>query len=197
MAVGVRRDGTGIARVRRTPGIAARINAVAPGLQVEEVDVPGPPTSVALRGAGWVEAAVLLAALGGQAAITAPNGARAHASVGPGGRLSGQVACGDPLDDVVLRSYCVGAAHMAFSMVTSERLSVAEDGTVHDLTIRSFGIVRAADMPAVDVHIEPSDAAPINGSDAVFAAVAAAGWMDPGRPPAWPCGAPRPAGGVR
>ena len=56
VAAGVRADGTGIVRVARTPGIAAAIAAVAPGLVVEEVDVVGPPTSAALRGAGWVEA---------------------------------------------------------------------------------------------------------------------------------------------
>ena len=45
-----------------------------------------------------------------------------------------------------------------------------------DLTIRSFGILRAVDMPPIDVEIEPDDGPPVNGSDAVFAAVAAAAW---------------------
>ena len=74
----------------------------------------------------------------------------------------------------MLRSYCIGAAHMALGWVCSEGLAVDDEGEVHDLTIRSFGILRAADMPAVDVEIEPSTATPVNGSDAVFAAVAAA-----------------------
>ena len=62
VAAGLRRDGTGVVRVARTPGIAAAIALVAPGLTVVEVDIAGPPTSTALRAAGWAEAAVLLAA---------------------------------------------------------------------------------------------------------------------------------------
>jgi CO/xanthine dehydrogenase Mo-binding subunit len=50
-------------------------------------------------------------------------------------------------------------------------------GEVHDLTIRSFSIVRAKDMPPVDVVIvdDPHEAR-AGSSDAVFAAVAAAAW---------------------
>jgi CO/xanthine dehydrogenase Mo-binding subunit len=96
------------------------------------------------------------------------------------------VACGDPLDEVVLRSYCVGAAHMALGWVTSEGISVDDDGAPVDLTIRSFGILRASDMPPVDVEIEPDGGEAVNGSDAVFAAVAAAAWLAEGCPPEWP-----------
>jgi hypothetical protein len=195
IAAGVKRDGTGVVRVVRTPGIADAIASVAPGLVVEQVDVPGPPTSTDLRGSGWVEAAVLLAALesgGGDEPVTvnAPNGSEATALVTGDGSIRVGVACGDPLDDVVLRSCCIGAAHMAYSWVTSEALAVDDDGVVHDLTIRSFGIVKAADMPAVYVDIVAPGASeePVNGSDAVFAAVAAAVWRSRGRPPQWPCG---------
>ncbi|HET9443730.1 MAG TPA: hypothetical protein VFO65_10425, partial [Acidimicrobiales bacterium] len=59
-------------------------------------------------------------------------------------------------------------------------------GRVHDLTIRSFGILRARDMPEVIVEIEPDGRPPVNGSDAVFAAVAAAAWRARGLPPDWP-----------
>ena len=59
IAAGIRHDGTGVVRVVRTPGVAERL--AASGLAVEEADVVGPPTSVALRGAGWAEAAVLQA----------------------------------------------------------------------------------------------------------------------------------------
>jgi CO/xanthine dehydrogenase Mo-binding subunit len=103
------------------------------------------------------------------------------------GRVRVRVACGDPLDEVVLRSYCVGAAHMGLGWVRSEGLAVAADGEVADLTIRSFGVLRALDTPTVDVEIEhPSGEAPVNGSDAVFAAVAAAAWIGQGCPEAWP-----------
>ncbi|MCU1375814.1 MAG: putative oxidoreductase, partial [Actinomycetia bacterium] len=87
-----------------------------------------------------------------------------------------------------LRSYCIGAAHMAYGWVTSEGISVDDDGVVHDLTIRSFGIVRPGEMPPVEVAIEADDGPPVNGSDAVFAAVAAAVWLDRGCPADWPTG---------
>lgn len=191
IGAGVRADGTGVVRVARTPGIAEIIKGYAPGLEVEEADVAGPPTSCDIRGAGWVEAAVLLAAArraDGPVEVVAPEGGRAEAMVNPDGSLAVSVRAGRPLDETVLRSYCTGAAHMALSWVTSESLSVDEAGTVHDLTVRSFGIVGASAMPPVEVTIEPDDGEPVNGSDAVFAAVAAAVWIDRGLPPTWPTG---------
>ena len=86
----------------------------------------------------------------------------------------------------MLRSYCTGAAHMALGWVRSEGLAVDAAGVPVDLTIRSFGIIRPAEMPAVTVEIEDDDGAPVNGSDAVFAAVAAAAWRHAGYPPRWP-----------
>jgi hypothetical protein len=184
IAAGVRADGTGVVRVARTAGIAERIRSIAPGLEVEEVDVVGPPTDVGVRGAGWVEAAVLLAPDDGW--ITAPNGARARADLHADGTLHVRVGCGAPLDDVVLRSYCIGAAHMALGWVHHEGLSVGDDGVPLDLTIRSFGVLRAVDTPSILVEIEPSDDEPVNGSDAVFAAVALAAWRAGGFAPQWP-----------
>ena len=61
-----------------------------------------------------------------------------------------------PLDEVVLRSYVTGAAHMALGWVTSEALAVDAAGQVHDLTIRSFGILRAVDTPPIEVDIDAS-----------------------------------------
>jgi xanthine dehydrogenase small subunit len=57
---------------------------------------------------------------------------------------------------------------------------------VHDLTIRSFGILRASETPSVDVEVVPGDGPPVPVSDAVFVAVAAAEWLRQGCPPAWP-----------
>lgn len=191
ISAGMRADGTGVVRVARTPGIAEVIKGYAPGLEVEEMDVAGPPTSRDIRGAGWVEAAVLLAAARGAAgpvAVVAPDGGRAAATVNPDGSLAVAVRAGRALDETVLRSYCTGAAHMALSWVTSESLSVDESGTVHDLTVRSLGILGASAMPPVEVTIEDDDGKPVNGSDAVFAAVAAAVWIDRGLPPTWPTG---------
>ena len=187
VAAGVRADGSGVLRVVRTAGIAEAIASVAPMFDVEEVDVAGPSTSAAVRAAGWAEAAVLLAGLRGDpdVEITAPNGASARATV-TDNLIRLVVSCGDPLDDVVLRSYCIGAAHMALGWVTSEGISIDTDGEPQDLTIRSFGILRATEMLPVDVQIEPSEGPAVNGSDAVFAAVAAAAWIAQGCPQDWP-----------
>lgn len=190
LAAGVRPDGTGVVRVVRTPGIAEAIARVAPGLVVEEVDVVGPSTSASVRGAGWAEAAMLLAAVApADVAVEAvgPEGGRARASVVDGG-LVVEVAAGEPLDEVVLRSYAIGAAHMATSWVTSEGIAVDDEGEVHDLTVRSFGVLRAAASPRVHVSIDPTPGPSVNGSDAVFAAVAAAVWRHLGHPTDLPTG---------
>lgn len=237
VAGAVAADGTGVLRYGVTPGsadlddLAAQVAAVAPGLTIEPVEIPGPPVSGTVRAALWAEAAVLAAAAAragaanaaatagvaaataGVAAatagvmVTSPDGATAWAAIdrssGPGHSASEQAAapvirvrvrCGPALDDVVLRSYCIGAAHMAWSWLTSEALTIDGDGVVHDLTVRSFGVLRAVDTPHIEVTIE-ADADPaggdgpgvaVNGSDAVFAAVAAAGWLDRGRTRDWP-----------
>ena len=188
IAAGVRADGSGVVRVARTPGIAAAITAMAPGLVVEEVDVAGPPTSVAVRGAGWVEAAVLLAPDDGWVRSPAGASARAEIVVGADGDelVRVTVRCGASLDDIVLRSYCIGAAHMALGWVRSEGITVDSEGVPLDLTVRSLGILRAVDMPAVDVEILADDGPAVNGSDAVFAAVALAAWRTEGFAPRWP-----------
>jgi xanthine dehydrogenase small subunit len=188
VAAGLRADGSGLIRVVRTDGIEAAISAVAPGLEVEEVDVAGPPTSVGLRGAGAVEAAVLLGSLSPNEPIVLPGGGSAKAEVRDDGTMSVEVDAGAPLSEVVLRSYCLGAAHMAYSWVTSESLAVDDEGEVLDLTVRSLGVVTAATMPMVEVSIVASDAPPTNGSDAVFAAVAAAVWRSRGHAANWPTG---------
>lgn len=191
LAAGLRSDGSGTLHVARTAGISEAVASVAPHFDVVEIDVAGPPTSVTLRAAGWAEAALLLASLDdGPDTITSPAGARATATITPDGSIAVAVACGEPLDEVVLRSYCIGAAHMALGWVTSEGLAVDQDGVVQDLTIRSFGILRAVDMPAIAITFEGPDGPPVNGSDAVFAAVAAAVWRSQGHPPAWPTGRP-------
>jgi hypothetical protein len=201
VAAGVGLDGTGVMRVVRTPGVADAVHSVAPGIIVEEVDVAGPPTSAAIRGAGWVETAVLLAVLSGLRDDSGPergsemrvelgSGATAEASIAADGAVGVRVSCGLALDDVVLRSYCTGAAHMALSWVRSEGLAVDEEGEPCDLTIRSFGILPARETPAVHVEIVHSERSPVNGSDAVFAAVAAAAWLDAGLTQDWPTGGP-------
>jgi aerobic-type carbon monoxide dehydrogenase small subunit (CoxS/CutS family) len=191
IAAGVRLDGTGVIRVATAPGVADTIRHAFPELAVEEVDVPGPPVTAAIRAAGWAEAAVLVAAATGGRRVTGADGgwAEAHVKVDDTGWPTAAevtVRCGEPLEETVLRSYVTGAAHMAIGWVCSEAIAVDETGVPEDLTIRSFGILRAKDTPPVRVTIEADDGPPVNGSDAAFAAVAAATWRAQGLPPRWP-----------
>jgi CO/xanthine dehydrogenase Mo-binding subunit len=130
--------------------------------------------------------------------VRSPWGAQASATVeldaeGAPQAVDIEVSCGTVLDEIVLRSYSIGAAHMALGWVCSEAVAVDAQGQPVDLTIRSFGVLRARDMPQVAVTLHPGDEPPINGSDAVFAAVAAATWVAQGRGPSWPIrrGSPR------
>lgn len=192
VAAGARADGTGVVRVVETPGIVEAITAYAPGLTVEPVTPVRRtvlPTSMAARASGWAEAAVLLAGARRVAgSVTAPNGAVAEAEIGADGVVRIAVRCGDPLDEVVLRSYCTGAAHMALGWVSAEGIAVDDDGQPLDLTIRSFGVLRASETPPIHVEIEADTGPPVNGSDAMFAAVAAAAWIAQGCPQDWPTG---------
>ncbi|MHB1777013.1 MAG: (2Fe-2S)-binding protein [Acidimicrobiales bacterium] len=202
VAAGMRADGSGVLRVATTSGsspldgLAERVAAAAPGLSVEEVAVPGPPVSLDLRGAGWAEAAVLSAVLAATAAggagpgtpavVTGRHGGRAVARVSADGPVEVEVWAGTVLDAVTLRSYCIGAAHQALGWVRHEGVSVDEGGMVQDLTIRSYGVLSARDTPRIEVTLHDEDTWPVNGSDAVFAAVAAAAWLADGLAPAWP-----------
>jgi hypothetical protein len=165
-----------------------------------EEALAGPPVGTDVRATALAEVAILVEGALDAAGIDrrsltddpalldvcvrAPSGASAGARVhiapdtGALDRIEVRVAAGDPLDEIVLRSYALGAAHMALGWVCTESLTVDPvTGEVHDLTIRSFGIVRAKDMPPVDVTVVPDDREPRAGSsDAVFAAVAAATW---------------------
>jgi aerobic-type carbon monoxide dehydrogenase small subunit (CoxS/CutS family) len=206
VAAGITGDGTGILRVGVSGGpvagapwdaLVADVAAVAPGLVLEQVPVHGPPVSLDLRGAVWAEAAVLAAAarLGRPGvpvfdvpveAVT-PGGGRAVARCGADGSLAVDVAAGAVLDAVALRSYAIGAAHQALGWVRSEGIAVDADGAVQDLTVRSFGILQARAVPDIAVRIvDQPTAPPVNGSDAVFAAVAAARWLGDGLVPRWP-----------
>jgi len=145
----------------------------------------------------WGEAAVLAAAVAHCGTpgpvtdtpvdVTAPGGGRASARIGPDGSVDLVVSAGDVLDDVVLRSYAIGAAHQALGWVGSEGIAVDAAGEVRDLTVRSFGILQSRAMPPVSVRLDTgATGAPVNGSDAVFVAVAAARWLADGLSPTWP-----------
>jgi xanthine dehydrogenase small subunit len=202
IAVGMRPDGTGLMRVARPEGSAdlapfrAAVAEAAPGLEIDEVPVPGPPVAPELRAAGWAEATVLMAALAALAEgsvgpgrpvdVLGRTGGRARVAIGEGDRVEVEVWAGEVLDETTLRSYCIGAVHQALGLVWNEGVAVDHDGRVQDLTVRSFGILAARDMPEVRVIVHPSDLLPVNGSDAVFAATAAAAWLADGLAPRWP-----------
>jgi xanthine dehydrogenase small subunit len=184
LAAGVRGDGTGSVVVARTPGIAARFG---PGFTVQEVDLAGPPTTTELRAAGWAEAAVLRCSVADRDLVRSPDGAEAEAVVHPDGTVAVRVRCGALLDAVVLRSYVIGAAHQALGWVRSEGIAVDAEGVPQDLTIRSFGVLKATQTPSIEVELEDDPSRPaVNGSDAAFAAVAAAAWRAAGYPARWP-----------
>ena len=205
LAIALRADGSGVVRVGRSPGSGdlsdalARTAALCPGVQPEVVEVTGPPVSAALRGAVWAEvlaARHALAAAGrddGDAVRVAVPGAGA-AQVAPWARPSGpgrgslavDVWAGALLDAVTLRSYALGAVHQALGLVWSEGIAVDESGEPVDLTIRSFGILAARDVPDVAVALHDGDGWPVNGSDAVFVATLAAAWLAEGLPARWP-----------
>jgi xanthine dehydrogenase small subunit len=212
LALGLRRDGSGVVHVGRTPGsgdldeLRQRVRAVAPEVVVEEVEIVGPLVADDLRGAGWVEVLAALRTLPaldqnsatdpkvgtGRADITLPEGGRATVSLdlhgGPYGRgtVVAEVWAGEILCPTTLRSYVLGAVHQGLGLVWSEGIAVNEAGEPVDLTIRSFGILAAREMPEVEVILHPEDRWPVNGSDAAFAATAAAAWIADGVPPTWP-----------
>jgi aerobic-type carbon monoxide dehydrogenase small subunit (CoxS/CutS family) len=171
--------------------------------------VPGPAVSADLRAVGLAERAVLLeGALDVAGAernelladdragsvlldtcVVVPGDAMAGARVqfdpttGALMRVEVRVAAGDPLDESV-----------AVDEVTGEVL---------DLTIRSFGVIRAKDTPPIEITIvdDPGAARP-RASDAVFAAVAAAAWnavtvVDGTRPERFPASETRAARRLR
>jgi len=204
LALGLRPDGTGSVRLGRPQGSAdlaplvARLRLACPGVHVEEVVVSGPPVAPELRGAGWAEVLAALHALGapsgpagtGRAHVDVPGAGSATVSLdlgeGARGRVEVDVWAGDILCPVTLRSYALGAVHQALGMVWSEGIAVDDAGEPVDLTIRSFGILAARDMPEVDVRIHEGDRWPVNGSDAVFVATLAAAWIADGLPARWP-----------
>jgi xanthine dehydrogenase small subunit len=194
LALGLRRDGTGVVRLGWTIGsspldsVVAQIRRVAPSLEVEVVEVAGPRVGTTHRGAGVAEVLAALAVLGARDAtceVVTPNGARAAVEVAAGS-ISVRADAGDPLCAVTTRSYVLGAVHQGYSMVTSEGIALDAQGVPVDLTIRSFGITSAQELPAVHVELERSVAASVAVGTAVFAATLGAVWLAEGAGATWP-----------
>ena len=195
ISVALRTDGSGMVHIARTPGsddlsgFVETLTAMFPNLRVEIVDTVGPRVGVTHRGA--VIAEVLAAQCvarhraGEPFIVTLDSGARASVEIHDG-TIEVSVRAGDPLCPITLRSYVIGAVHQAYSQVTSEGLAIGEDGEIHDLTIRSFGIVTAANTPPISVQIEPTSEQPVAVGMAVFSASLAAVWFDEGMVKHWP-----------
>ena len=134
----------------------------------------GPPTTAAARAAGWAEAVVLLAgARGALAPVVDPRtGAVAEAEIGADGTVRVRVQAGRAArrGGAALLRHRRGP-HGAVVGVLARGSPSTTTGTVHDLTIRSFGVLRAVDTPPIEVEVVPGDGPPVRGSDAVFAAV--------------------------
>ena len=197
LALALRADGTGSLVVGVTPGsdaldaLLATVAEIAPGLEVSVAEVPGPRVGATHRGAVVAEVLAARAALGlgagDPATVTSPEGATATVRIDPDGTVVVVVDAGAPLCAVTLRSYVVGAVHQALGMVRSEGIAVDGAGAVHDLTIRSFGILSAAQTPRISVEVVESEAPAVACGVAVLAATMAAAWVAAGRAPSWPC----------
>jgi aerobic-type carbon monoxide dehydrogenase small subunit (CoxS/CutS family) len=195
LALALRADGSGAVRIARTPGsdeldaLAAAVAERFSSIEVELVDVLGPALGASHRGAVVAELLCALAVLEqptGPIEVRAPSGARARVEIGEDGRVAVGVAAGDPLCEATLASYVTGAVHHGLGMVRSEGISVDEDGVVHDLTIRSFGLLSASATPRIDVTLEDDAREPLAAGVAVLAATMAAAWREAGLPPRWP-----------
>ncbi|MEI8049877.1 MAG: 2Fe-2S iron-sulfur cluster-binding protein [Actinomycetes bacterium] len=197
LALALRANRTGILRVAVTPGsdplddLRETVEAIAPGLVIEFVEIPGPRVGSTHRGAIVAEVLAALAVLGATGAsgealtVESPSGGRATVSIDDKG-LNVSVAAGDPLCPITLRSYAIGAAHQGLSLVRSEGIAVDTSGVIHDLTIRSFGILTASQTPPIAVTLLDDDRPAVACGVAVMAATMAAAWIHAGTPPAWP-----------
>jgi CO/xanthine dehydrogenase Mo-binding subunit len=161
---------------------------VLPEIDIEVHDVLGPPVGATHRGAILAELLAARATIGRAAGdpltVTSPNGATATVTFN-GEDLDIVVDAGEPLCEITLRSYVMGAAHQAVSMVWSEGIALTNAGEPVDLTIRSFGVLSAASTPPMNVTVQPSPRPSVAAGGAVFAATLAAVWLHEGGT-SWP-----------
>jgi hypothetical protein len=178
------------------PAVEALVHSVLPEVAVRLEIVAGPPASLDLRGAVWAELTAvrvlaenpdLLAA--GEAVTVESGAASATVRLDPEG-ISVEVSAGDPLDETTLRSYCIGAVHMALGQVWTEGIAVGADGVPLDLTFRSFGLLRPGQLPEITVTVAPGVGPAVGVTNCVYAAALAAAWAAAGTPPVWPTGIP-------
>lgn len=197
IAAALRSDGSGIIRCAAVDDAAELVAAVFPNADFESIQLPGLTASLDLRAALTAELHALSRAvdasndspLASTNRVVTPSGGAAEVRLVDRG-FEVSVWPGVVLDEVVLRSYCYGAVHMACGLVWSEGIAVDDDGAPLDLTIRSMGVLRSDQTPLVTIEIHETDGPAVNVSDAVFAATVAAAWEAAGWAPSWPTGIP-------
>jgi hypothetical protein len=195
LALALRSDGSGVVRIGRTPGsdeysdFVESLRLQFPLIEFEIETIVGPRCGITHRGAVVAEVLAALAVVsaepGKALSVSSANGASARVAMSDG-MVSVHVSAGDPLCTSTLRSYAIGAVHQGLSMVLSEGIALDENGEVLDLTIRSFGILSAAQMPPVDVTLEKNESEPVACGVVVMAAAMAACWLDAGLGSYWP-----------
>lgn len=196
IAISLRGDGSGHLRIGRTPGsdpfaqLLGQLSSMFPSLTIEVVEIAGPRIGVTHRGAVIAEVlsayAVIETPEAAPIEVEAPNGARARVELEGDEAIRVTVWAGDPLCHATLKSYVTGAVHQALGMVLSEGIAVAEDGSVQDLTIRSFGILSPAATPRIDVELADDERESVASGVAVMAATMAAVWRQSGLGSKWP-----------
>lgn len=196
LALALRRDGSGIVRIGVTPGsddlshVLALVAECAPGVSIELVEIVGPRVGATHRGAVVAEVLAATASIdarpGAEIEVVAPQGGRAVVRITDDDTVFVRVDAGAPLCPITLRSYVIGAVHHGLGMVRSEGIAVDEGGEIHDLTIRSFGIIGPQAMPPVEVEITETKSVSVPVGVAVMAATMAAAWTQAGQPPSWP-----------
>jgi hypothetical protein len=178
--MGLRADGSLAVRIGVTPGsddatdFLATARELEPECDFEIVEILGPPVGFSHRGALWAEFWALRASRAERSTVTVemPEGARVSAQrVGDEVELT--VAAGEPLCEVTLRSYVIGAAHSGYSFAMSEGMALNDAGEPQDLTIRSWGILGPSATPRWTVNIEHDDRPALPAGAATFAAVIA------------------------
>ena len=152
---------------RRVGRAVGRVAAVAPGLVLEPVPLAGPAVSSDLRAAVWAEAAVLAAAARLAGAPTgragrrrARRGDRARPAAGPRPAVGadGSIDGGGGRRARCSTRWCCAPTASApptrpWAGCAPRASPWTRPGTVHDLTIRSFGILPARAMPPVTVVV--------------------------------------------
>ncbi len=161
VAGGADADGTGVLRVVRTPGIADGHRAPSPrGSSSRRSTSPARRRQRRPAGGGLGRGRSCSSPAPGARLVPVDRPARRAPSprrpIDADGSVRVRVTAGESLDEVVLRSYAPAPPTWRCRGCRREGIAVDGDGTVHDLTIRSFGILRAVDTPPIEVEVVPA-----------------------------------------